>query len=170
MPLVARTIAMGLGLLGGVIASQGPEFGQQYRQRLGGAVDELRRVVERFEADARQGGEGRDVALGRLRANPDRLVRRQGDAMHANIDRLARLEGQQRRLSEAGPFRRLTIMATEADPAIAQAAYRDYEPAVPTTTEGLVTAGIGFSLVWLGSLFVAHLARHWRLRPRVRAA
>ncbi|MFL4990854.1 MAG: DUF2937 family protein, partial [Microvirga sp.] len=46
---LVRIVAFGMGLLGGVVASQGPEFGQQYRQRLGGAVDELRQVISRFE-------------------------------------------------------------------------------------------------------------------------
>ncbi|MEM9851772.1 MAG: DUF2937 family protein, partial [Pseudomonadota bacterium] len=36
--------------------SQFPEFSQQYVQRLGGAVDELRRVAADFDASARAAG------------------------------------------------------------------------------------------------------------------
>ena len=46
----ARIAAVGFGVLGGFLASQGPEFSQQYRQRLGGAIDELNRVVARFDS------------------------------------------------------------------------------------------------------------------------
>jgi len=34
-----------VGLMGAAFFAQAPEFAQQYRQRLGGAVEELRRVV-----------------------------------------------------------------------------------------------------------------------------
>ena len=36
-------VAFVIGLLLGFVLSQTPEFAQQYRQRLGGAVDELQR-------------------------------------------------------------------------------------------------------------------------------
>ena len=39
MPRIARTTAVTLGLFGGVAASHGPQFAQQYRKRLGGAID-----------------------------------------------------------------------------------------------------------------------------------
>ena len=46
-------LIVGLAAAGGALtASQLPEFTQQYRQRLGGAVDELLRVVADFDADA----------------------------------------------------------------------------------------------------------------------
>src|ERR687890_2919649 len=102
MPRIARTMAAALGLVGGVVASQGPEVAQQYRQRLGGAIDELRRVAQRFEADAGANGHSRDTAVDRLRTNPDNLVSRQGDAMRANIERLDRLERQRQALVGGG--------------------------------------------------------------------
>ena len=50
--MIARTMALAAALLGGVTTSQLPEFAQQYRQRLGGAIDALTQVVEEFRADA----------------------------------------------------------------------------------------------------------------------
>ena len=38
-------VAFVIGLLLGFALSQTPEFAQQYRQRLGGAIDELQRIV-----------------------------------------------------------------------------------------------------------------------------
>ena len=73
MSRIVRIAAFALGLLGAVTASQGPEFAQQYRQRLGGSIDELHRIVARFDADAAANGETRERAIGRLRGNPDDL-------------------------------------------------------------------------------------------------
>ncbi|HYF53958.1 MAG TPA: DUF2937 family protein, partial [Salinarimonas sp.] len=106
MPRPARIVAFGLGLAGAVCLSQGPEYAQQYRQRLGGAIDELRTIVKRFDADARAVGESREGALGRLAANADELARRQGLSMHAAARRLEGLEAQRRRMDEAGAFGR----------------------------------------------------------------
>ena len=71
MSRIVRVAAFALGLMGAVTASQGPEFAQQYRQRLGGAIDELRRAIARFDADAQAHGETRERAIARLRGNAD---------------------------------------------------------------------------------------------------
>jgi hypothetical protein len=148
MPRIARTLGLAFGLFGGLVASQAPEFAQQYRQRLGGAADELRRVVQRFDHDAQAAGQTRDDAIERLNQNGDALIRRQGEAMRASAARLDRLDRQSQAFQRAGPFGRLVVMARDFDPEIARAAYRDYEPAVPTTGEGFAIAGAGFLAGW----------------------
>lgn len=153
MPRIARTLGLAFGILGGLAASQTPEYAQQYRQRLGGAIDELRRVVERFERDAQAIGQTREGAIGQLDQSREELVRRQGEAMRANVERMERLERQSRTFQTAGPFRRLAVLAREADPEIARAAYLDYEPAVPVTVEGYAAAAVGF----LAGLSIARL-------------
>ena len=159
MPRIARTMAAALGLVGGVVASQGPEFAQQYRQRLGGAIDELRRVVQRFEADAGANGHSREGAVDRLKINPDNLVSRQGDAMRANIERLERLERQRQAFVDAGPFQRLVVLTRDADIDLMRAAYQDFEPAVPATQEGVVAAGAGAVGGWSLTLLIGALFR-----------
>ena len=116
MGRIARTVAMALGLCGGLLASQGPEFTQQYRQRLGGAIDELRRVVARFDADAGAVGRDREGALRRLGENADDLARRQGEAMRANAARLERLESQRQAFAEAGSLDRMLVLLRRGDP------------------------------------------------------
>jgi Protein of unknown function (DUF2937) len=159
MPRIARTMAAALGLLGGVAASQGPEFAQQYRQRLGGAIDELRRVVQRFDADAGANGHNREGAIDRLRTNPDDLVSRQAAAMRGNIERLERLERQREAYVEAGPFERLWVTAREGDLDLLEATYHDFEPAVPATQEGVVAAGLGFVGGWGLTLLLGGMGR-----------
>ena len=51
--MLARRLALAIAVLAGLIGSQAPEFAQQYRQRLGGALEELNRIVSEFDAEVR---------------------------------------------------------------------------------------------------------------------
>ncbi|MDP4002250.1 DUF2937 family protein [Methylobacterium sp. NEAU K] len=165
---VIRTLGLALGLLGGVVAAQAPEFAQQYGQRLGGAVDELRRQVAVLESDAQASGTTRDGAVDRLRTNPDQLVARRGDAAQADIARLARLSAQQQALaSGTSPLGRVVAMLRDPDVPVAEAAYHDFSPAVPTTADGLAAALIGFLAAWGGWRVMSDVGlRMVRRRPR----
>jgi hypothetical protein len=46
-----------------LLLSQAPEFAEQYRQRLGGAIDELTAIVSHFEEDSLRSGYDRRMAL-----------------------------------------------------------------------------------------------------------
>jgi Protein of unknown function (DUF2937) len=165
---VFRTFSLALGLLGGVIAAQAPEFAQQYAQRLGGAADELRRHVAVLESDAQASGTTRDGAVDRLRTNPDQLVSRRGDAARDDIARLARLSAQQQALAAAtSPLGRVVAMLRDPDLPVARAAYQDFSPAVPTNADGMAAALIGFFAAWGGWRVVSDLGlRAVRRRPR----
>jgi hypothetical protein len=163
---IVRVGAFACGLLGAVTASQGPEFAQQYRQRIGGAIDELRRVVERFDSDAQALGETREGAIARLRSNADALASRQGAAMQANVERLDRLAQHQQAMESAGPFARVALMVRDGDTDVMRAAYRQFEPAMPVTEEGILSAAFGFVTVW-GSILLAMVFGQ-SLRPRRR--
>ncbi len=170
MSRIVRIVAFGFGLLGGVTASQGPEFAQQYRQRLGGAVDELRQVITRFDTDAQVSGETRESAIARLRSNADDFVSRQGAAMQANAERLGRLEAHRTTMMEAGSFSRIALMIRDGDTDILEAVSRDFEPAVPVTEEGVLSAAAGFIAVWGGVLLLSGFLRSLFRRPRSRQA
>jgi len=163
---IVRIIAFGLGLLGGATASQGPEYAQQYRQRLGGAIDELTRVVARFDADAQANGETQDHAIARLRSNPDDLVSRQGVAMQGNVERLQRLQVHRTAMMQAGPFSRVALMLRDGDQDVLEATYHDFEPALPVTEEGILSGIAGFIVVWGGILLLAGFLRSLFRRPR----
>jgi hypothetical protein len=140
----------------GGLFSQAPEFQQQYRQRLGGALDEVRREIDRFDLDARAVGVTPDVAIERLRTNPDEIARRRAAAELDLIARGARLTRQQRVFETESVIGRLTTLAADYDPDLAVGTWKAFRPAVPTTLDGAAAAlfgtGIGLFLVILARL------------------
>jgi hypothetical protein len=158
-----RMLTFALATVAGVAASQLPEFGQQYRQRLGGAVDALGKVVAEFDADAARNGLDRVSALDEMEANPAPLVQDRAVSMARAIMRYERLAAQEEAYRTAGPFARLATIATHYDPQLVSATLDDYEPAVPTTIEGGLTAAGGFFTVMLAGFGLGGLFR--RRRP-----
>ena len=83
-----RRIVAGIGGLGLAVAlSQFPEYAQQYTQRLGGAVDELRVITEDFDRAAVAGGLDRAAALERYNASNDQFLAGRGTSMTATFQR-----------------------------------------------------------------------------------
>jgi hypothetical protein len=146
--MILRTIALAIGLLAATITSQLPEFAQQYRQRLGGAIDELHRIVQRFDTDAGASGLSRDQALNRMQTGPDDFVRRRGVSEAVTMERLARLEKHREALLADGPVRRVGSFLRYGDAELTDSTLRDFEPAVPVTWEGFLSAFVGFLIGW----------------------
>lgn len=149
-----RALTLAGGITGAAGLSQFPEFSQQYAQRLGGAVDELSRVVAEFDADAAGVGMTRDMALSEL-ANGGDLGAARAETMARSIERHERLSADLKALEGAGPFTRAYLAARMTDRDVAQRAMENFKPAVPATFEGAVFAGVGFlfGLLVLGALF-----------------
>jgi hypothetical protein len=160
--MILARIALFFGLLSGLLATQVPEFVEQYRQRLGGAIDELTAVVSRFDQDSASEGLSRQDALTRMRANTDRLVQRDATAKQETIDRLARLRQAQEAFRHEGPVARLGTFVTAFDARLAAGTWHDFEPAVPTSAEGLGLGLLGF-IVGGGAV---HVASHPLRRKR----
>jgi hypothetical protein len=114
MRVLMRRLAIAIGLLCGLVGAQGPEFAQQYRQRLGGAVDELNRIVAQFDADTARRSLTRAEGLDRLSKNDDPLARQRGEAIAQEIDRYERLRRQQAAMNGAGPLTRISIRRLSA--------------------------------------------------------
>ncbi|HRK24003.1 MAG TPA: DUF2937 family protein [Beijerinckiaceae bacterium] len=147
--IFGRLVFAGWMLASGLAGAQLPELAQQYRQRLGGAVDELRTIVTRFETDAKSEGLDSAAALERHRANQDELIRKRGIAMAETIARFTRLSDQEVRLKEDNTLLRVTTMLAHGDRDIVSAAMRDFSPAVPINAEGGFFAAVGAFFGWL---------------------
>jgi hypothetical protein len=50
------SILVAISVVFAALFGQAPEFAQQYAQRLGGAIDELDRIVRHFDEDSRRSG------------------------------------------------------------------------------------------------------------------
>ena len=142
--MLLRRFALFLALVAGVAMTQLPEFVQQYRQRLGGAIDELAANVARFESDSAQQGLTQSGGIDRLRANPDRFVRQRGEQEQDNVLRLQTLREAQAQFRSEGQIAGLVTFATHYDARIARGAFDEFAPAVPTSPEAFVLGAIGF--------------------------
>ncbi|WP_439373029.1 DUF2937 family protein [Bradyrhizobium sp. DASA03120] len=100
------SISIAIGLIVAVFFGQAPAFVQQYAQRLGGAIDELDRVVRHFDEDVRRSGYDRPGALGLMARNQEQFVRDQAARMSETIGRLTNLRAQQADMRQSGSFSR----------------------------------------------------------------
>src|SRR6202012_2139738 len=114
--MLARRLALAIAVLAGLIGAQGPEFAQQYRQRLGGALEELNRIVAEFDAEAQRKNLTRAEGLSRLEHKDDPLAPQCGQDMGRAIERAKRLNEQGGAITSAGPLMRLYVVATSLDP------------------------------------------------------
>ncbi|MBY5435993.1 DUF2937 family protein [Rhizobium leguminosarum] len=146
MGLIARIIAIVAGLAGGTIFSQAPEFAQQYRQRIGGAIDELRVIVEDFNRQAAEHHLDRQQALSAYAQSSDDFLRDRGVSMQSTITRYETLQSQQLHLGTpvAKPF----VLLGNADDVVFANTWRDFVPGVPVSFAGLVWGAIGFIGGW----------------------
>ena len=163
MDLLLRRLALAVGVLCGLAATQGPEFAQQYRQRLAGAVDELSRAVATFDAEAAAETITPDEAIRRLQDNGDLLARERGRDMADDKARLARLQDSQTAFAGGAPVRRLATFFADFDAGVARRAWGDFQPAVPTTVEAFVVGAAGWVLGWAATHLVV-----WPVRRRAR--
>jgi hypothetical protein len=169
--MLTRRLALAIGLMCGLLGTQWPEFSQQYRQRLGGALDELTRIVAAFDAEAASRSLTRAEAVARLEDNADPLARERGAAIEGDIARQARLARRLAALRDAGPLARLIVMAGDFDSATAGQTLRNFEPAVPVTAESLTVGALALVWGWGATHLCAWpIRRRWRARRAARKA
>lgn len=163
-----RRMIAGVGGLGlALTLSQFPEYAQQYTQRLGGAVDELRIITERFDSEAASAGLDREEALARYGGSTDGFIIERGTSEAANFVRYDQLSATLARIQGADAMERFQSLPAYLDSDIGQRTLENYRPAVPVTMEGILYAGGGFILGYLilsglwrfGAMPIKHLAK-----------
>jgi hypothetical protein len=143
MRFLRRFVLMLMVVGGGVLFSQAPELSQQYRQRLGGAIDELTTIIQNFDEQANHNGLDRQAALNTYGISSEKFLRSQGDAMRQSFDRYEDLTEQLAHLTAASPILRPLVVAQSPDPKTLANAWRDFVPGVPVSVAGLVWAMFG---------------------------
>jgi hypothetical protein len=168
--MIIGRIALFFALLFGIATTQMPEFWQQYRQRLGGAIDELTAIVAQFDTQATAQSLTEPAAIARLEQSSDPLVQGRGDEMQRIIARLAKLHRAAAAFNDPNIAGRWTVLFETFDPYIAKRTYEAFQPAVPTTPEGFIAGIIGFivggGLVHLIGLPIRHRHKLFGLRPK----
>ena len=145
-----RRMVAGIGGIGLAVAlSQFPEYAQQYTQRLGGAVDELRIVTEKFDRDAADAGLDRQQALTRYQSSTDDFLTGRGTSEAANFTRYEELSATLARIEHADAVERFQSLPDYLDSDIGRRTLENYRPALPVTMEGILYAGGGFILGYL---------------------
>lgn len=167
MPLLRNTMTMAFGLAGALSLSQAPEFAQQYRQRLGGALQELSQVVADFDADAASNGLTRAEALTLHLNSPEGLFRDRGTRMEQTVAREELLAAQAAWFASLPPAARPLAIARGYDAALLDGLWRDYEPGLPLTPHGALWAALGFGLLAGLSILVTMPYQRWRRRRRL---
>jgi len=162
-----------IGLLMAAVACQEPEFQQQYRQRLDGAIDVLQQQANQFDADAQAQSLTRDQALDRLKANPDPVAGNEGAERQADFARLDTLKRDRVELEAPGFLHRAQTLARHLDRPLAKATLDGFVPAAPLNAEGLFFAALGFLIGLLLSgglvglvMLVAGSSDRIRYRPK----
>jgi Protein of unknown function (DUF2937) len=165
-----RTIILAGALIGGAALSQAPEFTQQYRQRLGGAMAELQHVLADFDRDARANNLSREKALGLYAASPEKFLNDRGNSIRRIIDRYGRLARQNGDFASVKPVWQPFSFIADHDGQVWSGAWHDFQPGLPLTLRGAVWAGIGALfgavLIWFPAPIVRGVRRRWRRRRR----
>jgi hypothetical protein len=146
-----------------VLFGQAPELAQQYAQRLGGAIDELDRIVRHFDEDSRRSGYDRPGALALMGRNQEQLIRDQATRLSDTIERLAKLRAQQSAMNQPGSFTRVAAFANGYDQDIASRTWRDFQFALPFSVDAILFMGAGFIfsllLLWSAAAGLGRFAR-----------
>ena len=138
-----------------------PSFIQQYRQRLGGHLDQVVRDLAPFRAIADKFHNGDIHRLIRHHLeSPDQTFKTEGNAIHRMVDSEARLRAASDALN-TDVWHQLGYLITSAEPGIARATWNAYVPSFSFTAEYVLFAvGVGVS-VWLIFMVI------WILTARV---
>jgi hypothetical protein len=149
--MLGRLLAIIVGIGAAIGASQGPGFTLQYMQNLTGRIDELRPIVEQFDADVGKYGYTRQAAMAECET-ADGLLDALCSSYETVVARFEALSSHFNELSAASDYVRPLVLArsyrTPMVREIAESVYSVFEPAIPATPVGFAYGGGGFVVGW----------------------
>ena len=128
--MLFRPIKFFSGIIFAIIFSQLPEFSQQYQQRF----NELVTVVEDFTEDPNSSGQVVDNAFNSVQDSSQDLITNSGEQLKDQFDRVTSGE----------LLRQITDIILTLDINLVIATYEVFQPAIPSTIEGILLTGVGF--------------------------
>ena len=137
-----------LAIVGSITLAQFPQFYAQYLQRLGGHLDEARRIVSEYSKAAKSFNLTlQEFIKIHLTAN-NPVVQSTGTIIENSLNRLADLEKSFQALKGGSLCNRWWIFLKNMDPAIFRQTCSDYTPGLSFTVESLIYALIGLLITW----------------------
>jgi hypothetical protein len=152
-----------------VAAACVPSFIVQYRQRLGGRLDQVLADLAPFQAIANRNFGGDLGALIRHHlASADPTFHAEGAALQGMVSAAARLRSAAQALN-TDLIHQCVYLARHADPQLVSATWHVYQPGFTLTLQGAAFALVLGGLIWLlllGAGQAAAGAVRWRRRRR----
>ena len=164
--LADRVLLVGAVVAGGLV----PGFIAQYRQRLGGRLDQARLDLEPWQAIADQFYHGNIEQLIQYHlSSGDPTFRSEGGVIQTLLATARQLQGAVDAL-QSGLFHQMGYLALHADADLARATFHDWVPTFALSADALTFAALFAVAIWL--LFraswwlVARGCRRWFGRSR----
>ena len=143
--LVDRLLLLAAAITGGLV----PGFISQYRQRLGGRLDQALADLAPWQRLADQYHHGQLAELIQYHlASPDPTFHAEGAIIQSLVQSVARLQMAVDAL-HTSLFRQIAYLSTHTDPELARATFGDWVPTFALSVEGIIFA-LAFALaLWL---------------------
>ena len=144
-----------------------PSFIAQYRQRLGGRLDQVLRDLQPFQeiANRNHGGDIRKLIAHHLQST-DRTFHDEGSAIQAMVDSAARLKASVEGLN-ADLLHQIRYLATNLDSDVASSTWSTFVPGFSFTLEYALFAIVVGAAIWLVFVLLwIGLARVLSMRSR----
>jgi|SRR5688572_415021 len=155
MGVILRGILDRIVLVGAILAAGCvPSFVAQYRQRLGGMLDQASKDLALFQdiANRFHGGDLQRLIRHHL-ASTDPTFRAEGTAIQTLVENVAQLQASLAALS-TDFYGQLAHLARHGDATIAKATWDAFVPAMSLTAEALLFAFATGVIVWLAFLAI----------------
>lgn len=154
MPLIRGLLDRVVLVVGVVVAGCVPSFIAQYRQRVGGMLDQVIKDLAPFQAIADQFHHGNLQALIQHHLDSvDPTFYNEGAAIQVMAESATQLRNMSQAL-DTDLFHQLSYLIFKIDPVIARSAWDIFSPSLNLSLESLVFATVVGTLIWLVFLSV----------------
>lgn len=137
-----------LAIIGSISLAQFPQFYSQYLQRLGGHLDEARRIVAEYSKTAASFNLSLHDYIGIHQTASDPVLQSTGTIIDNSLARLAYLEKSFQALENSTLLNRWWLFLTNLDSAIFRQTCSQYTPGLALTIESLIYALSGLLITW----------------------
>ncbi len=154
MPALRGLLDRIILVVGVIAAGCIPSFVAQYRQRLGGRLDQVLRDLAPFQEIANRnfGGSLKELIRHHLESS-DSTFHAEGAAIQAMVDASVRLRAGFDALN-TDLLHQLAYLATQLDPDVARSTWEIYAPSFTLTAESVIFSAVLGILIWLAFLAV----------------